>query len=331
MNRRSRKAEAEDEKRKHGKQITKYLYDTFRRTRREISSLYDKVEAEYMSNGNLELKAKSLEIYCHSLSEIKFLLDVERREVGNDNKEVIRLNLMKMLNEDQYYGVDYRGEVEVFSKNCNSILYNMILGLYNRLRDWLGRTKIAMTDLVNASVALQALSNYNRANEALRKIVEDPDQQLPPVHRVFRGQTDPIDVSSRVLSLDEIGSEQYNLIMSAYSVLKIDLVGFNPFQEQAIPRGMDGFRPDPEIMEYIDYDRELESYVGFDGTLLEFMRMRYPDWSEETLIQVYFDILFYGSDHPVLFNKAFDSGFKGEIYDGVYEVVSINNRKDEQV
>lgn len=322
---------------KKGKEITNYLYRTYTNTEKELRNLRSKVENEYKTQKNLRTKAQMLDIYIHNLEDILFSLDMQRRETNTDGKRTVYKNLKQMLTEDRYYGVDFRSDVESFFKNFNSRLYDSIIALYNLFREWWGKTKTAMEDFRIASEALEAMRNYNPANTALKELVENKTAPLPPVFRRFSkadittddtSQTS-IDTVSRILRLDDVNSDDWDLISACCAALHFDFVSFEPIKDQAVPQGLLEEEPVFITLPVIDKQKEIEDFEEYDGTLMAFLRSRYPDISEDLLLQVFLEIALETGDRPMVFDEKYVSEFQDEPFNDKYNIISIRNRSHE--
>ncbi len=327
----------DEAKQKKGKEITNYLYRTYANTEKELRNLRSKVENEYKTQKNLRTKAQMLDIYIHNLEDILFSLDVQRRETNTEGKRTVYRNLKQMLTEDRYYGVDFKSEVESFFKNFNSRLYDSIIALYNLFREWWGKTKTAMDDFRVASEALEAMRNYNPANTALKELVENKTAPLPPVFRRFSkadlatddtSQTS-IDTVSRILRLDDVNSDDWDLISACCAALHFDFVSFEPIKDQAVPQGLLEEEPAYINLPVIDKEKEIEAFEKYDGTLMSFLRSRYPDISEDLLLQVFLEIALETGDRPMVFDEKYLSEFQNEPFNDKYNIISIRNRSHE--
>lgn len=327
----------DEAKQKKGKEITNYLYRTYANTEKELRNLRSKVENEYKTQKNLRTKAQMLDIYIHNLEDILFSLDVQRRETNTEGKRTVYRNLKQMLTEDRYYGVDFKSDVESFFKNFNSRLYDSIIALYNLFREWWGKTKTAMDDFRVASEALEAMRNYNPANTALKELVENKTAPLPPVFRRFSkadlatddtSQTS-IDTVSRILRLDDVNSDDWDLISACCATLHFDFVSFEPIKDQAVPQGLLEEEPAYINLPVIDKEKEIEAFEKYDGTLMSFLRSRYPDISEDLLLQVFLEIALETGDRPMVFDEKYLSEFQNEPFNDKYNIISIRNRSHE--
>ena len=327
----------DEAKQKKGKEITNYLYRTYANTEKELRNLRSKVENEYKTQKNLRTKAQMLDIYIHNLEDILFSLDVQRRETNTEGKRTVYRNLKQMLTEDRYYGVDFKSDVESFFKNFNSRLYDSIIALYNLFREWWGKTKTAMDDFRVASEALEAMRNYNPANTALKELVENKTAPLPPVFRRFSkadlatddtSQTS-IDTVSRILRLDDVNSDDWDLISACCAALHFDFVSFEPIKDQAVPQGLLEEEPAYINLPVIDKEKEIEAFEKYDGTLMSFLRSRYPDISEDLLLQVFLEIALETGDRPMVFDEKYLSEFQNEPFNDKYNIISIRNRSHE--
>jgi hypothetical protein len=278
-----------------------------------------------------------LDIYIHNLEDILFSLDVQRRETNTEGKRTVYRNLKQMLTEDRYYGVDFKSDVESFFKNFNSRLYDSIIALYNLFREWWGKTKTAMDDFRVASEALEAMRNYNPANTALKELVENKTAPLPPVFRRFSkadlatddtSQTS-IDTVSRILRLDDVNSDDWDLISACCAALHFDFVSFEPIKDQAVPQGLLEEEPAYINLPVIDKEKEIEAFEKYDGTLMSFLRSRYPDISEDLLLQVFLEIALETGDRPMVFDEKYLSEFQNEPFNDKYNIISIRNRSHE--
>ncbi len=324
----------DEAKSKKGKEITNYLYRTYTNTEKELRNLRSKVEKEYKTQKNLRTKAQMLDIYIHNLEDILFSLDVQRRETNTDGKRTVYRNLKQMLTEDRFYGVDFKNDVESFFKNFNSRLFDSILALYNLFREWWGKTKTAMEDYRVASEALEAMRNYNPANTALKELVENKTAPLPPVFRRFSkadlsiddtSQTS-IDTVSRILRLDDVNSDDWDLISACCAALHFDFVSFEPIKDQVVPKGLLDDEPAFINLPVIDKEKEIEDFGRYDGTLMAFLRSRYPDLSEEHLLQVFLEIALETGDRPMVFDEKYIAEFQNESFNDKYDIISIRNR-----
>ena len=322
---------------KKGKEITNYLYRTYTNTEKELRNLRLKVENEYKTQKNLRTKAQMLDIYIHNLEDILFSLDVQRRGTNADGKRTVYKNLKQMLTEDRYYGVDFKSDVESFFKNFNSQLYDSIIALYNLFREWWGKTKTAMEDFRVASEAFEAMRNYNPANTALKELVENKTVPLPPVFRRFSkadlttdgtSQTS-IDTVSRILRLDDVNSDDWDLISSCCAALHFDFVYFEPIKDQVAPAGLLEEEPEYLNLPVIDKKKEIVDFEKYDGTLMTFLRSRYPDISEDLLLQVFLEIALETGDRPLVFDENYISVFQDEPFNDKYNIISIRNKSHE--
>lgn len=323
---------------KKGREITNYLYRTYTNTEKELHNLRSMVEKEYKTQRNLRTKAQMLDIYIKNLEDILFSLDVQRRETKADGKRTIYRNLKQMLNEDQYYGVDYKSDVGSFFKNFNSRLFDSILALYNLFREWWGKTKTAMEDHRIASEALEVIRNYNPANTALKELVESKVAPLPPVFRRFAKadlSTDDlsqtiIDTVPRILRLDEVNPDDWDIISSCCASLHFDFVSFEPIKDQAVPQGLLNNEPEVFPLYVIDKEQEIRVFKNYDGTLLEFLKSRYPDLDDNNLLQVFLEIALETGERPMVFDNRYDAVFQNEAFNDKYDVISIRNRRYER-
>ena len=327
----------DEAKLKKGKEITNYLYRTYSNTEKELRNLRSKVEKEYKTQKNLRTKAQMLDIYIHNLEDILFSLDMQRREINPEGKRTVYRNLKQMLTEDCYYGVDCKSDVESFFKNFNSRLYDSILALYNLFREWWGKTKTAMEDYRVASEALEAMRNYNPANTALKELVESKTAPLPPVFRRFSkadlstddtSQTS-IDTVSRILRLDDVNTDDWDLISTCCAALHFDFVIFEPIKDQVVPQGFLDDEPAYIDLPVIDKEKEIEDFKRYDGTLMTFLRSRYPDLSEDLLLQVFLEIALETGDRPMIFDENYVAEFQNESFNDKYDIISIRNRRHE--
>ena len=327
----------DEARQKKGKDITNYLYRTYSNTEKELRNLRSQVEKEYKTQRNLRTKAQMLDIYIKNLEDILFSLDVQRRETKTDGKRTIYRNLKQMLSEDQYYGVDFRGDVESFFKNFNSRLFDSILALYNLFREWWGKTKTAMEDHRIASEALEAMRNYNPANTALKELVENKTAPLPPVFRRFAKadlSTDDIsqtsiDTVSRILRLDDVNPDDWDIISACCASLHFDFVSFEPIKDQVAPQALLNEEPEVLNLPVIDKEQEMLDFKNYKGTLMEFLRSRYPDLDEEYLLQVFLELALETGERPMVFDNRFEAVFKNEAFNDKYDIISIRNRAHE--
>lgn len=322
----------EESRKKIGDDITNYLYRTYSNTQRELKNLRTKVENEYKVQRNLRFKSQMLSIYIRKLEEIMYSLDVKRPSTRDeDGNQLIFINLKQMLFEDKGYGKDYRPSIEGFFKNCDAKLSNQILELYDLFRAWWGKTKVALEDFRVASKALDALINYNMTDIVVRESVENNSCPLPPIYRRFgkvEGTDDEcagVDLATRILSLDSVNADEYDLITSCCAQLHYDFVNFSALEDQAVPESM--IEEGIPVMELpvIDKEREIEAFMDYNGTMLSFLRERYPDLPKEAMLRFYLEIILETGDRPMVFDSSFDAEFRSEQFDDSYNVVSVMN------
>ena len=324
----------EDNRTSTGQEIVTYLYTTYRKTSKELDGILVTVEKQYMNQRNLRLKADVLDIYIERLKNIMFILDVQKREVTQDGRRVVNINLKQLLDSDMDFGRDYRPEVESFFKNCNSKLYEKILAVINLFREWWGKTTAALEESDVAAKVLDALVNWNEANTRLRNYIYIPESPLPPLHRKFGRSEEadsvpPIGVSPNIFRLEDVTMDDYELISSRCAALNYDFFTGEIVTTKKAPEKLISGQVDEEERFWYDKDEEIRSFAGYRGTLLEFLRKRYPDISEEDLLSLYFEIILETGDIPIIFNSQYDARLEDECIGGNYKVISVRNRFNE--
>lgn len=320
---------------KIGDEITNYLYRTYSNTTKELKQLKNKVESEYKLQRDLKYKSQMLGLYIRQIEEIMYALDVSRPPEQDEegNKKTYR-NLKQMLYNDTCYGKDYRLSIDGFFKNCDAKLSNQILELYELFRTWWSKTKVALEDFRCAAKALEALIQYNPKNSILREAVENNSQPLPPIHRRLGRNEDSdedsayIDIHEHILSLDSVNSDEYNTITACCASLHYDFVNFSTIEDQAAPAAIfEESQPVEEIF-IIDKEEEIKQFRSFDGTLLQFLRGRYPDLDNGNLLRVYMEIALETGEKPIVFNPQYKAEFVGEQFDEEYNIISIRNNQE---
>lgn len=324
----------EDNRTSTGQEIVSYLYTTYRKTSKELDGILVKVEKEYMNQRNLRLKADVLDIYIERLKNIMFILDVQKREITQDGRHIINVNLKQLLDSDMDFGRDYRPEVESFFKNCNSRLYDKILAIINLFREWWGKTTAALQESDIAAKALDALVNWNEANTKLRNFIYLPESPLPPLHRKFGRSEDadsvpPIGINPNIFRLEDITIEDYELISSRCAALNYDFSTGEIVTAKKAPEKLVSGEIEEEESYWYDKEEEIRAFTGYQGTMLEFLRKRYPDISEEDLLSLYFEIILETGDIPLIFNPNYESDIKDECVGENFKVISVRNRAHE--
>lgn len=314
-----------------GQEIVSYLYTTYRKTSKELDGILVKVEKEYMSQRNLRLKADVLDIYIERLKNIMFILDVQKREVTQDGRRVINVNLKQLLDSDIQFGRDYRLEVESFFKNCNTKLYEKILAIINLFREWWGKTTAALKETDTASKALGALVNWNEANTKLRNFIYFPESPLPPLHRKFGRSEDadsvpPIGISPNIFRLEDVALEDYEVISSRCAELNYDFTTGEIVKVKKAPDKLISGKIEEEDSFWFDMEAEIRAFSDYPGTMLNFLRERFPDISNEELASLYFEIILDTGDIPLIFNHNYIAELENEYIDGSVRVISVRNR-----
>ena len=324
-----------DEKTKEtlGDNITNYLYKTYHKTGKELNQLKNKVESEYKTQRDLRYKSQMLSLYIRQIEDIMYALDVSRpTERQDDGTKIVYRNLKQMLYSDEHYGRDYRLSIEGFFKNCDARLSNQILELYNLFRAWWGKTKVALEEFRCASSALETLIHYNPSNATLREAIENTNQPLPPITRRFGKNDEPedddasIDIRERILSLDAVSVDDYNVITSCCASLHYDFVNFRVLEDQDIPEMMTQDAPPVEEKLVIDMDEEFKQFRSSHDSLLVFLSQRYPDLSKKELMSLYLKMALETGDKPMVFNQDFETEMSGEHIDEEYNIITIRNK-----
>ena len=194
-----------------------------------------------------------------------------------------------------------------------------------------------MEDHRVASEALEAMRNYNPANTALKELVESKTAPLPPVFRRFAKadlSTDDIsqtsiDTVSRILRLDDVNPDDWDIISACCASLHFDFVSFEPIKDQVAPQALLNEEPEVLNLPVIDKEQEMQDFKNYKGTLMEFLRSRYPDLDEEYLLQVFLELALETGERPMVFDNRFEAVFQNEAFNDKYDIISIRNRAHE--
>ena len=171
----------------------------------------------------------------------------------------------------------------------------------------------------------------------MKELVENKTVPLPPVFRRFSkadlttdgtSQTS-IDTVSRILRLDDVNSDDWDLISSCCAALHFDFVYFEPIKDQVAPAGLLEEEPEYLNLPVIDKKKEIVDFEKYDGTLMTFLRSRYPDISEDLLLQVFLEIALETGDRPLVFDENYISVFQDEPFNDKYNIISIRNKSHE--
>ena len=181
------------------------------------------------------------------------------------------------------------------------------------------------------------MRNYNPANTALKELVESKVAPLPPVFRRFAkadlGTDDisqtSIDTVSRILRLDDVNPDDCDIISACCATLHFDFVNFEPIKDQAAPLGLMNEEPEVLNLPVIDKEQEMLDFKNYEGTLMEFLKSRYPDLDDDYLLQVFLELALETGERPMVFDSRYDAVFQNEAFNDKYDIISIRNRYHE--
>lgn len=319
------------EKEKCGKRITSYLYDTYNKTVKELKQLKIRVENEYKMQKDLRYKSQMLSVYIRQIEEIMYSLDVQRpAEHDTDGTKKVYRNLKQMLRNDEHYGRDYVLSIDGFFKNCDAKLSNQILELYELFLTWWGKTKVALKDFRGASAALDALIHYNPGNAALKDVVENPPMPLPPVsrhHARVDAEDDNVGLEppERIMSMADVNADDYNMISQCCAVLHYDFVNFKTVEDQPIPEAMLLDEQPVLHLAVVDTEEEIRQFREYDGTLLQFLRSRYPSMTDNEILRLFMKTAISTGDKPMIFDEDYNAELVDEHFNDKYDIITVTN------
>lgn len=314
-----------------GTKIKNLLGAIFKGTIVEIMKLYKSIEFSYKTEKNLYIKREYLEMHMADIRNIQYHIEITKRE-DNDGKKVIRPSLVQILDEDNFYAVDHKEVIANFRSNCCCRMNNLISLVLNDLQIWWHKTKTMIDFATDMSKALHAILNYNKANVALKAVVENPVMPLPPVNRDFpRGDEDnitDIDFSEKILPLDEINDNNRNVILQCCLDSHANFAGFNFDYDVEISENF-GRPPQVKKIETINAKQVIQSFNGYHGTLAEFVNEKFADKTPDFRFRIFMMLAadYVEDGAPLVFNEKYDVVFIGEHLEETIQVISISNKK----
>ena len=70
-------------------------------------------------------------------------------------------------------------------------------------------------------------------------------------------------------------------------------------------------------------------FKNYEGTLMEFLKSRYPDLDDDYLLQVFLELALETGERPMVFDSRYDAVFQNEAFNDKYDIISIRNRYHE--